>query len=188
MATDTRQDAMVQAAWGHAQEALRRRTRDSPEEREAILQWPMADGVALGHRLDRPARRREVLVPAIRCYEAAASESETLLIGNSLDADSALAMVISTSTIVSSSGTAILILTTFGGFGTLDSAAFAAASDSDLALDGRGGDGVWALRGGAIRGLARRGARLPPIRPLRHRCPIPIARPSLSRRQRFCFT
>jgi len=134
---------MVQAAWAHAQEALGRRTRDSPEEREAILQWPMADGVALGHRLDRPARRREVLVPAIRCYEAAASESETLLIGNTgLDVDSALAMVISTSTIVSSSGTAILILTTFGGFGTLDLAAFAAASDSDLALDGRGGAGV----------------------------------------------
>src|SRR5215469_9226776 len=171
-ATDTRQDAMVQAAWAHDQEVLRRRTRDSPAEREAILQWPTADGVALGHRLDGPARRREVLVPAIRCYEAAAPESETLLIGNSgLDADSALA-------IVSSSGTAISILTT----------AFAAASDSDLALDGRGGAGVWALRGGAIRGLARRGARLPPIRQLRHRCPIPIARPSLSRRQRFCFT
>ena len=95
-------------------------------------------------------------------------------------------MEILTSTIVSSSATAILILTTFLDFGALGSAALAAASDSDSALDGHGGAGVAGvsvLGGGAIRGSAHGGVRLQLTRPTRRPIPIRILRALLIRRQ-----
>jgi hypothetical protein len=52
--TDMVADAMERTGRARERAALGRRTRDSAhQEREIILQWPMADGMVLG---DRPAR------------------------------------------------------------------------------------------------------------------------------------